>query len=610
MRRRTRPDHDPLVSSPVGGAVTQERTAATTRRDAGARPSDVSVAPSGTRLGERLVQAGLASPDQISDALTRLQAGSHSRLGQLLVEQGVISEHVLAHWLADQHGLRTVDLRLVAPETGATALLAEDAARALLALPLGTSDDGIVTVAVADPTPGALARVRAALDRPMQAVVAAPSDLARALDNSYRALSPSRVNSQVTAFEAKHKARAVSAQPELATANEEAPVVQVVQLVIAQAVRDRASDVHIQPQGDRLRVRYRVDGALLDVLSLPGAMGPGIVSRIKILAGMNIVETRRPQDGQMSTAAEGREVDIRVSTTTAVGGEKVVMRLLDKSRPLFALQDIGMPTDMVHRYRSLVEAPFGMVICAGPTGSGKTTTLYGALHEVNTPERNIVTIEDPVEYTFPDLTQIQVNEAAGMTFATGLRSVLRQDPDMILVGEMRDIETARIAVQAALTGHFVMSSLHAVDSVSALHRLLDMGVEPFLVASSLTAVVAQRLVRKVCGRCVESHPISAEEIAFLRAMDVEPPAEVVRGAGCNFCAGTGYLERIGVYEMLEVTEPIRELVLARASQDEMRKVAVAEGMRTLQEQAVQLVMDGVTNIAEIVRCVFGAATSH
>ena len=356
-------------------------------------------------------------------------------------------------------------------------------------------------------------------------------------------------------------------------------------------------------------MRYRVDGALHDVLDLPGSMGPAIVSRVKIMAGMNIVERRRPQDGQISMEIEGREVDIRVATTSLVGGEKVVMRLLDKSRPIFRLGQLGMAADVAERYSALLRSPYGMVICSGPTGSGKTTTLYGSLSEINTPERNIMTIEDPVEYTIPSINQIQINVPAGVTFAGGLKSILRQDPDVILVGEIRDVETARIAVQSALTGHLVLSSLHATDAVSALHRLLDMGIESFLVASSITAVVSQRLLRRVCDNCRETYDPPPQEMALHQALGGHVPAGgFVRGTGCNFCSQTGYLERIGVYEMMAITDAVRELIVDRASHDDVRKLARSEGMRTLQEESMRLVEAGVTNLAEVLRTIHVAGT--
>jgi type IV pilus assembly protein PilB len=317
------------------------------------------------------------------------------------------------------------------------------------------------------------------------------------------------------------------------------------------------------------------------------------------------VERRRPQDGQISMEIEGRGVDIRVSTTAIVDGEKVVLRLLDKSRTLFRLTQLGMPADMVEKYTTLLRAPYGMVICAGPTGSGKTTTLYGSLAEINSPERNVMTIEDPVEYRIAEVNQIQISEQAGITFAGGLRSILRQDPDVILVGEVRDVETARIAVQAALTGHFVLSSLHAIDAAAAVHRLLDMGIEGFLVASSVTAVLSQRLVRRTCDHCKGPYHPTPQEMALLQAIGGHPPMEgFLRGYGCNFCSQTGFLERIGVYEMMAITENIRDLILRRAPHDEIRRVARAEGMRTLQEEAARLVEANVTTLAEVLRSIY------
>lgn len=510
------------------------------------------------------------------------------------------AERSAARDLAARYSLGLADLRTVTPDPAAIGLLDEETARELVAIPLSAAESGVL-VAVTDPAEAAISRLRMEIGRPLRVQLAARSDILRVIDLSYRALAG--IDSRVAAFEAREAPR--SAQSTVDTVNEDAPVVQVVQLVITQALRDRASDVHIEPQLDRVRVRYRIDGALHDVLDLPGSIGPAVVSRIKIMANLNIVERRRAQDGQISMDIEGRAVDIRVATTAVVGGEKVVLRLLDKSRPLFTLERLGMPEELAVRYRALLRAPYGMVICAGPTGSGKTTTLYGSLGELNSPERNIMTIEDPVEYTFPDINQIQINESAGITFAGGLRSILRQDPDVILVGEVRDVETARIAVQSALTGHFVLSSLHATDAAAALHRLLDMGIESFLVASSVTTVLSQRLVRRMCTHCREYYQPGPEELAFLAAIGGEPPlGGFVRGAGCNFCAQTGFLDRTGVYEMMPVSEGIRDLVLQRASHDELRKLACYEGMTTLQEEAARLVISGTTTLFEAMRAIY------
>ncbi|HZX04960.1 GspE/PulE family protein [Kribbella sp.] len=511
-------------------------------------------------------------------------------------EQDLHIERTRARQLAERYNLDLVDLRTVSPDPAAATLLDERTARYLAAVPLEIDQD-VVTVAVADPS--IHDELRAVIGRRLILRLAAPTDVLHAIGTAYRALTG--IDDRVKVFEARDAVRREVREE----VSGDAPVVQVVQLVITQALRDRASDVHIEPHGDRVRVRYRIDGALHDVLELPGSIGPAVVSRIKILADLNIVERRRPQDGQISMDVEDRPVDIRVSTTAVVGGEKVVLRLLDKSRPLFRLEQLGMPEQLAATYSGLLRAPYGMVICAGPTGSGKTTTLYGSLGEINSPERNIMTIEDPVEYTFDSINQIQINEAAGITFAGGLRSILRQDPDVILVGEVRDVETARIAVQSALTGHLVLSSLHATDAATALHRLLDMGIETFLVASSVTAVVSQRLVRRTCPNCREYYQPKSEELAFLAAAGGGAPSDgFVRGAGCNFCAHTGFLERTGVYELMPVSDTLRDLVVDRASHDEIRKAARYEGMRTLTEEGVRLVGQGVTTIGEVMRSIY------
>jgi type IV pilus assembly protein PilB len=333
-------------------------------------------------------------------------------------------------------------------------------------------------------------------------------------------------------------------------------------------------------------------------------MGPGLVSRVKIMANMNIVERRRPQDGQLTITVDGKEVDVRVATVSTIMGENCVMRILDKTRSVFRLGDLGMPEDTHAQYSKLARSPFGMVLCAGPTGSGKTTTLYATLSEVNNPTLNIMTIEDPVEYIFPTINQIQTNDQAGLSFATGLKAILRQDPDVILVGEIRDVETTRVAVQSALTGHFVISSMHATDSVSALHRFLDMGIESFLVASSVLAIVAQRLLRRICPSCKAPYIMSDEEREFYDESGGTPQEIFYHGTGCNFCNDTGYKERIGVYELLVMTPEIKRLIVGWATQEELHNLAMKQGMRTLRQEAVSLVAQGVTTVAEVIRSVY------
>lgn len=551
------------------------------------------------RLGRILVSAGRVQPYQL-DAV-REQDGS---LGAKLIASGAITDEALARTLSEHHGVPLVNFREQTPSAEAIALLTREQAGLLQALPMDVDDDA-VTLAVVDPAPERLTSLAATLGRPVRVAVTTLRDFERGLDTAYRATQ--EVGGQIQAFEARDNLRREAANLEVASASEEAPVVRVVQMVITQAMRDRASDIHIEPTGERVRVRYRIDGALTEVLDLPGSIGPAVVSRVKILGGMNIVERRRPQDGQISMEIEGREIDIRVSTTAVVGGEKVVMRVLDKSRPLFKLEQLGMPPETAARFSALIHAPYGMVICAGPTGGGKTTTLYASLGELNSPERNLMTIEDPVEYKFDSINQIQINEQAGITFAGGLKSILRQDPDVILVGEIRDVDTARIAVQSALTGHFVLSSLHATEAVSALYRLLDMGIEAFLIASSVTAVVAQRLVRRSCTSCLSPYDPSPDELAFLHTFGgSEPIGGFQHGTGCHFCSQTGYLERIGVYEMLVITDEVRELIVDHAPHDQMRKLAQNQGMRTLQQQAAQLVTHGTTTAAEVMRSIYVA----
>ncbi|QYJ04589.1 GspE/PulE family protein [Nocardioides panacisoli] len=553
------------------------------------------------RLARLLITSRTVEPHHLDAA--RSARGPRS-LAEQLIASDVVADDRLASLVAAHHGAPVVDLSAVELDRHALDLLDADEARRMRAVPLAATEDD-VTVAVLDPAPERMLVLADMLGRTVTPVVATHRDLGLALDDAYRATRD--IGSHVESFEARDSLRQEAADLEAVSASDDAPVVRVVQKVITQGLRDRASDIHIEPIGDRVRVRYRIDGALVDVLDLPGSIGPALVSRVKILGGMNIVERRRPQDGQISMDVEGRDVDIRVSTTAVVGGEKVVMRLLDKSRPLFRLAQLGMPPDTVERYSALLQSPFGMVICAGPTGGGKTTTLYASLGELNTPERNLMTIEDPVEYTFDSINQIQINEPAGITFAGGLKSILRQDPDVILVGEVRDVDTARIAVQSALTGHFVLSSLHATEAVSALYRLLDMGIEAFLIASSVTAVVAQRLVRRSCVSCLAPYDPSPEERGFFAAYGgTQPSGGFVRGAGCRFCAHTGYLERIGVYEMLAVTDEVRELIIDRAPHDQVRKLARTQGMRTLQEQAVRLVEDGTTTVAEVMRSIYVA----
>jgi type IV pilus assembly protein PilB len=557
-----------------------------------------------TKLGDLLVAKHKVSPGQVAEALLQ-QSASGKPLGRLLVEIGALDERELAHSLAEQMSLALVDLSQETPEPAAISMISEAIARAHTVVPMMKAEGSLV-VAVAEPSVTLQSQLTTESRMAVTMVVAPASEIKRAIDTSYRALTD--IDSFVAQFQATEASRAKQPVARIAdlagSTTDDAPIVQLVNKVLTQALRDRASDVHIEPQDDRLRIRFRIDGALHDVLALPSDMAPALVSRLKIMAGMNIVERRRPQDGQLQMTVDGREVDVRVATVGVHWGEKTVLRILDKSRSLFKLGDLGMPKETHDTFSKLIRAPFGMVICAGPTGSGKTTTLYASLSEMNDSARNIMTIEDPVEYVFPSINQIQTNEAAGLTFATGLKSILRQDPDVILVGESRDVDTARIAVQSALTGHFVLSSLHATDAVAALHRFLDMGIESFLIASSVLAVVGQRLVRRTCESCKVPYKPNDEEMAFYNEVGGRPKRSFYAGEGCNLCAGTGYQDRIGVYELLRITPEIKRLVVGWATQDELRRMAVSQGMRTLQDEALNLIENNVTTISEVVRSIY------
>jgi type IV pilus assembly protein PilB len=555
---------------------------------------DLGTAPNG-RLGEILREKNLISDVQLEAALSE-QKASGGKLGELLVTMGAVDAQTLTD------ALTVVNLRRDNVEPDVLTLVPEQMAREHFAIPVRLAE-GVLYVAVAEASEE-LRNLLAETTKHTVGLMLAPlSDITWAIDRNYQALVG--VEKLVQAFEAVEGTRKRAAGgPDVETPIDVAPIVQVVDRILTQAMRDRASDVHIEPADDYVRVRFRIDGALKEILRLPIAMGPGLVSRIKIMANMNIVERRRPQDGQLTIEIDGKEVDVRVATVSTIMGENCVMRILDKTRSVFRLNDLGMPHDTHATYSKLVRSPFGMVLCAGPTGSGKTTTLYATLSEVSNPTLNVMTIEDPVEYVFPSINQIQTNEQAGLNFATGLKSILRQDPDVILVGEIRDVETTRVAVQSALTGHFVISSMHATDSVSALHRFLDMGIESFLVASSVLAVVGQRLLRRICPSCKTTYTLTNDEREFYEESGGPEREIFYHGTGCNFCNDTGYKDRIGVYELLVMTPEIKRLIVGWATQEELHNLAVKQGMRTLRQEAIALVGQDVTTVAEVIRSVY------
>lgn len=546
----------------------------------------------------------LASMGISAEAVSKAQAEAAREgadLGAILVSHSSISEADWAKALGERFGLPVADVEADEPDASALAVIGEQLARRHNVLPFRISGDRVY-VATADPLDLPAIESLISQCEHLGLMVAAPGSISRAIDRHFNALASA--DAAIMAFGLVDDEADGQSGISRATVDENAPIVQVVNRIITQGVRNRASDVHIEALEDCVRVRYRIDGALSEAIRLPQRMSSPIASRVKVLAELNIVERRRPQDGQFSVEIDGRPIDIRTSVVSTIHGEKVVLRLLDKAQSLIGLDKLGMPGHLVTDYLKIVSAPVGMFLCTGPTGSGKTTTLYATLTEIQDDTKNVVTIEDPVEYEFVGINQMQVHEAGGFTFADGLRGTLRQDPDVILVGEIRDAETAQIAMQASLTGHMVLSSLHAVDAVAAIHRFVDMGIEPFLVASAINGVMGQRLLRRICSSCRVEYDPPTDHRRMVESSIGRKVERFVKGAGCNACNHTGFHGRVGVYELLKVTDEVRTLIVERATHAAIRAVALADGMRTMQMEAFALVASGVTTVDEVLKTVY------
>ncbi len=586
-----RPKSDEMAP-PGGGAA----TAVADAPDAAGPSAEQCMA-----TGQALVQAGHLDTDRLAAALQEARGDLLTMSNFLLTRHGVgRAELSQAVALACEVPVADSSVGQLDPEI--VARIDEKVARENKVIPVAEENGSLVLYA-ADPSPARRAVVESATGQRFIWKASDHKTVTSFIEQMFR--SNSDVDQLVATFANEDEQRQAADTVAAVSLDDQAPVVQLVQRIVSQSLRDRASDIHIEPLDDRLRIRYRIDGHLIEAFSLPMSAHNALISRLKIMSEMNIVEKRAPQDGQFSTKVDDREIDVRVSSVATVFGEKIVMRILDKSKSMVGLGELGMPREMYSNYSKLVHAPFGMVICAGPTGAGKTTTLYATLLEINSTGKNVTTVEDPVEYVFPGINQVQTNEKAGLTFATGLKALLRQDPDTILVGEIRDADTARIAIQSALTGHFVLSSLHGTDAVAALHRLLDMGIEAFLVASAIVGVVSQRLLRKMCDNCKEPYQPGAEELAVFRQhTGGSEKTEFFQGAGCSYCSNTGYRDRIGVYELLKITPEIRRLIVGWATTEELRRLAVAQGMRTMLREAMQMVEDDVSTISEVVRTLF------
>ena len=561
----------------------------------------------GKNLGQILEKDGLITSEQWQNVLA-IHVKSGKDISQILDEQGLVTARELSIIAGMQHNVPFIDLKQqrIAPQ--ALQLIPESMARRYTAIPISVVDN-VLTVAMENPWDiRALEDLIAQSRMTVKQVASIPSDIRDFIERSYNVSSEIEQQiSHIPKLTPKQKTERERLSSDLIA---ETPIVRAVDLLIEQAVKDRASDVHIEAQEDRLRIRYRIDGILHDMMSLPLSVHLPLVSRLKILAGMDIADRRRPQDGQFSLEIEGKKVDFRVATSDTVHGEMAVLRILDKSFALLDLTDLGFLPEALQKYRRMLNSPFGMILLSGPTGSGKTTTLYSSVNQINHDERNIVTIEDPVEYRFNNINQIQVTASAGMTFANGLRAIMRLDPDVILVGEIRDRETAAIAIQASLTGHLVLSSIHANDSVGAVFRLLDLGIEPILISSSLIGVVAQRMVRRVCAHCRRRIAASPEDQAIYEKEMGEKRTEFFYGQGCNYCANTGYSGRCGVFEIFDMSEKTRHMVLTDASAGAIRQSAIQEGMVSMWRDGMLKVKQGITTPYELLRNVYSIAQNN
>ena len=548
------------------------------------------------------MEQGLITAEQLAKAQAEA-ARNGQTVRQTLVRLKLLDPEVLAQLLSRELGIPRVELKSYLVDTSVLEVMPEALARKHRVLPLFKLGQTL-TVATADPLNlVALDEIRLRTNLMVEPVVATEAEIAHALEEYYGARG--RLDEMISDLTQEKLGLRPGIAPEakqLQGLVTEPPIVRLVNFFLADAIRTRASDIHLESEENGLRVRFRVDGLLREFTTVPKHLEAPVVSRIKILSNLDIAERRKPQDGRCRISMEGHEVDIRVSVMPSVNGETVVLRLLDTTGLQIGLDQMGMSPELLTRYQALLHRGWGILLSTGPTGSGKTTTLYASLSTLNAVERNIITIEDPVEYHLPGARQIQVNPAVDLTFANGLRAILRQDPNIIMVGEIRDRETAEIAVQAALTGHLVFSTLHTNDAPTAITRLLDMGIEPFLIVSSLIGVLAQRLVRTICPECKVPDPAQTEmatQQGFL--VEDKKPIVCMRGKGCRTCSQTGYRGRLGIFELMGMDEGLSRLAIAKASSIEIKTYAVAHGMRTLRQDGIAKIAAGITTVEEVLR---------
>lgn len=556
------------------------------------------------KLGELLIEAGLITEEQLMQALS-LQKRSGKMLGSVLISEGMVTGSILVSVLAEQLGLRGVVLRHGLIDTTLLQEIGQEEATRLQAVPMFRVRD-TMTVAMAEPQSlPAIDRLRQLTGCKIKPILALPQNIEQFIDQNAGQdldvddfLASLHHSDDVEVIATEEDEDAVAAN--LDRLVEGSPIVNLVNVAMLQAVKDGASDIHIEPERKGTRIRYRIDGVMRELMKPPAGMHSAIVSRVKVVGKMDIAERRLPQEGRVRIVAEGRDVDLRVSSIPTLLGEKLVIRLLDKSNLNVRMEQLGFREEPLDIFKRMLRQPYGLALVTGPTGSGKTTTLYSALDLLRSPETNLVTVEDPVEYQMDLINQIHVNDAVGLTFPRALRSILRQDPDIIMIGEIRDEETARVAVQAALTGHLVLATLHTNDAPGAVSRLLDMNIEPYLLSGALVGVVAQRLARKVCPACATKyHP---EPTLLEEAGLIEKTGRAFRhGTGCRECHDTGYKGRLGIYEVMEVTPNLRRMIHRGAASHQLREVARSEGVRTLSEEGAELALSGATSLEEILR---------
>ena len=548
-------------------------------------------------ISDVISELGFVSAERVHAAIEEAKSAGRTP-EEILVDAGDLTSEQLARAIAERFGLDFVDLTVFKTDPGALNLVTAQAAKRYNAAPIGFDESGKrLLVAMADPSNVlALDDLKLMTGHPITRVVAAPDDLTAVIARM------SRLDDAVAeAIDDLEDEDDLASLTEVRESADDAPVIKLVNSLIAQAVEEGASDVHFEPMESRdMRVRYRIDGVLRETTQIPKRMNAGVVSRVKIMADLDIAERRLPQDGRVSLRVDGHAVDIRVVSIPGVWGEGIVMRLLDKEQVLLSMDTLGISGDSQTRFNYAIRQSYGAILVTGPTGSGKSTTLYAALNAINSPEKNILTIEDPVEYQLEGINQIQVNLKAGLGFAQGLRSMLRADPDIIMVGEIRDAETARIAVESALTGHLVLSTLHTNDAPSAITRLTEMGIEPFLTASAVDCIVAQRLARKLCTHCKKGTVLSQASLAAA-GFPADADIEAYEPAGCARCNSSGYKGRIGVYEVMTLSEEIRAMTIERTSADVVRDIALSQGMTPLRVDGLNKVKEGLTSIAEIAR---------